>query len=218
VSFLTVGFGDFVPTKTAAKVLLFPFSLVGESDRAIGGAELNVHTGIALLGSMIQMLAQFFSARNAERKVSMAAEPSLWEQSAHSRSCQAWFRAQSENEREATKDREASPSDLAAEIEFLERLQSRRDFVEQVRGLALSLTGFLVFWFIGATIFCVIEVSKCVIAITVSRDHELIRPFDRIGHMASACISATCSSSPLVLVTSTLTPLAEEVSLSAIYT
>lgn len=47
VSFLTIGFGDFTPTKTATQVVLFPFLLVG----------------IVQLACLIGMLVHYFSQR-----------------------------------------------------------------------------------------------------------------------------------------------------------
>ena len=53
VTFLTVGFGDFVPTKTASKVVLFPFALVG----------------IVQLASVIGLIIRFFRERMASHNV-----------------------------------------------------------------------------------------------------------------------------------------------------
>ncbi|KAG9024722.1 hypothetical protein FRB95_011146 [Tulasnella sp. JGI-2019a] len=52
VSFLSVGFGDFLAKKTASRILIFPFCLIG----------------IALLGSLITLIVGFFSDRAADRK------------------------------------------------------------------------------------------------------------------------------------------------------
>lgn len=51
VSFLTIGFGDFTPTKTATQVVLFPFLLVG----------------IVQLACLIGMLVHYFSQRVAKQ-------------------------------------------------------------------------------------------------------------------------------------------------------
>ncbi|EIN11143.1 voltage-gated potassium channel [Punctularia strigosozonata HHB-11173 SS5] len=121
VCFTTVGFGDFFPTTTAGRILLFPFTLLG----------------IALLGSIIEMLVRFFSSRSAERK--------------------AKSRALYEKRRQEEEDKKQTPTDFAREIEFLQRLNERQDVVDQASEFALSLGGFLVFWFIGAVIFWAIE-------------------------------------------------------------
>ncbi|EIN05813.1 voltage-gated potassium channel [Punctularia strigosozonata HHB-11173 SS5] len=57
VCFLTVGFGDFLPTTAAARVLLFPFALLG----------------IASLASIIEMLIRFFASRSEQRKAKLRA-------------------------------------------------------------------------------------------------------------------------------------------------
>lgn len=51
VTFLTIGFGDFYPTKPATQIVLFPFVLVG----------------IVQLASLIDMIVRFFSSRVASR-------------------------------------------------------------------------------------------------------------------------------------------------------
>ncbi|EJD04357.1 voltage-gated potassium channel [Fomitiporia mediterranea MF3/22] len=56
VTFLTVGFGDFYPTKTSTQIVLFPFALVG----------------IVQLACLVDLLVRFFhgrlAARHAERR------------------------------------------------------------------------------------------------------------------------------------------------------
>ena len=52
ITFLTVGFGDFFPTRTATQIILFPFALVG----------------IAQLGNLIGMIVGFFSSRIESRE------------------------------------------------------------------------------------------------------------------------------------------------------
>ncbi|KAI5115764.1 hypothetical protein M0805_001205 [Coniferiporia weirii] len=51
VSFLTIGFGDFYPTKAVTQIVLFPFLLVG----------------IVQLASLIDLIVRFFHARLAAR-------------------------------------------------------------------------------------------------------------------------------------------------------
>ncbi|KAG9125493.1 hypothetical protein FRC07_007378 [Ceratobasidium sp. 392] len=58
VTFLTVGFGDFYPTKTATKVLLFPLALLG----------------ITLLAESISMIVSFFNESNQQHKTHARAE------------------------------------------------------------------------------------------------------------------------------------------------
>lgn len=49
---LTIGYGDFTPTTTAGKVLIFPFSVLT----------------ISQLGNEIALIISFISARSAERR------------------------------------------------------------------------------------------------------------------------------------------------------
>ncbi|TDL28923.1 voltage-gated potassium channel [Rickenella mellea] len=58
VTFLTIGFGDFYPTLTVTKIVLFPFALVG----------------IAQLGNIIGIIASFFSAQAQAREDARRAE------------------------------------------------------------------------------------------------------------------------------------------------
>ena len=58
VSFTTVGFGDFYPTKPATQIVLFPFLLVG----------------IIQLASLIDMIVRFFSSRISSRHAKQRAE------------------------------------------------------------------------------------------------------------------------------------------------
>ncbi|KAG8784636.1 hypothetical protein FRC12_018470 [Ceratobasidium sp. 428] len=58
VTFLTIGFGDFYPTKTSTKVLLFPFALLG----------------ITLLAESISMIVSFFNKHRQQHKDHARAE------------------------------------------------------------------------------------------------------------------------------------------------
>lgn len=51
VAFLTVGFGDFYPTKPSTQIVLFPFVLIG----------------IVQLASIVELIVHFFRARLASR-------------------------------------------------------------------------------------------------------------------------------------------------------
>ena len=118
----SVGFGDFSPTHTSTQILLFPFALLG----------------IAALGSLLDVIVRFFSARSAKRK--------------------AASRARLEHARQEDEDAKQDPADLPREIEFLEHLNGRQDAWDQAIEFALSFGGFLAFWFVGAAIFSAIEV------------------------------------------------------------
>lgn len=117
-----VGYGDLLPTTTAGRILLFPVSLMG----------------IALLGSIVQMLVAFFSSRSADRK--------------------ARSRAKFERQRQIEEDKRQNPADLAREIEFLHQMNERQDFWDQLTEFAVSCFGFFAFWVVGAAIFMALEV------------------------------------------------------------
>lgn len=121
--FLLVGYGDYCPTTAAAKTLLFPISLLG----------------IAMLGSLIEIIVTFFSHRTARRK--------------------AESRARFESQRQIEEDKRQNPADLGKEIEFLEQLNERLDTLNQVSDFFLSCFGFFTFWVVGGVIFKALEVS-----------------------------------------------------------
>lgn len=122
VTFLTVGFGDFLPLKHASRVLLFPIAIFG----------------IALLGSLIQVIVSYFDARSAARK--------------------ATSRAAFERQRQIEEDKTQNPTDLKREIEFLERMNEHQDMWDQATEFVFSCLGFAAFWVVGAAIFQQLEV------------------------------------------------------------
>jgi hypothetical protein len=101
---LLVGYGDYSPVTIAGRVLLFPIVLLG----------------IAMLGSLIEMIVTFFSHRVAR--------------------CKAESRGQSERQRPNDGDKRQNLADM---IELLERLNERLDTWDQVRKFFLSYFGFL---------------------------------------------------------------------------
>lgn len=58
---LTVGFGDFSPTTTATKILLFPFAVLC----------------IAVLASLVSSIIEYFESRNVHRRAVWKAEYEL---------------------------------------------------------------------------------------------------------------------------------------------
>lgn len=58
VSTLTVGFGDFEPTKTSTKILLFPFAVLS----------------IALLANQVSMIVDYFGHQSELRKTKWRAQ------------------------------------------------------------------------------------------------------------------------------------------------
>jgi potassium channel subfamily K len=105
VTIETVGFGDFEPTHAASRVLLFPFALIG----------------IAFLGTLIQMIVNFFSDRSAARK----------EKS----------RALYERERQEVEDQDQDPANLQKEIKFLDEINQRQDVKDQAAEFTMVRRG-----------------------------------------------------------------------------
>jgi potassium channel subfamily K len=97
----TIGFGDFSPTKAVTRALLAPLTILG----------------IAYLGSLVQMIVDFFSKRSATRK----------ERS----------RAMFERERQEAEDKAQNPANLVAEIEFLDKLNQGQDLKDQAWEFAM---------------------------------------------------------------------------------
>lgn len=118
-----VGYGDYSPATTAGKVLLFPITLLG----------------IAMLGSLIDIIVTFFSHQAARRK--------------------ARSRDRFERQRQIEEDNYENPADLDKEIEFLERLNERQDMWDRISEFCLSCFGFFAFWVIGGVVFKALEVS-----------------------------------------------------------
>ncbi|KAG8985727.1 hypothetical protein FRB94_005465 [Tulasnella sp. JGI-2019a] len=121
VSFLTIGFGDFAATKTSSRILLCPICIMG----------------IALLGSLLEMIIGFFADRAADRK--------------------ARTRAEFERRRQVEEDKHQRPADLAREIHFLHTMNEEQDKRDQISEFIFSCGGFLTFWIIGALIFSRLE-------------------------------------------------------------
>lgn len=64
-----------------------------------------------------------------------------------------------EHARQQTEDKRQEPADLRREVEFLERLHEKQDVWDQAVELALTFSGFLAFWLVGAAIFSALEVG-----------------------------------------------------------
>ncbi|KAB5589919.1 Outward-rectifier potassium channel TOK1 [Ceratobasidium theobromae] len=137
VTFLTVGFGDFYPTKIYSKIILFPLGLLGMYHRTLlVGFGLTPITGITLLAGCVSMIVSFLNDHRKEHKAKVRAERE-----------KAWQMSQMSSE---------DPS-LEREITFLRKLHERQGWCEQAIDLAKSLGAFLAFWFAGAAIFGAVE-------------------------------------------------------------
>jgi potassium channel subfamily K len=74
VTFLTVGFGDFYPTKPSTKVLVFPLGLLGTYNFDFNSSILIPIQGITLLANCITMIVSFFSKHQKKHKAQVRAE------------------------------------------------------------------------------------------------------------------------------------------------
>lgn len=124
VSLLSIGFGDFSPTHTSTKILLFPF----------------VVTGIALLANQISIIIDTTATRSEARKLK-------WRQRYAARIAQ-------HEERKGEMIKDQSDIDvLHAEIKKLkDQAQSEEDITELAE-LFYSACALVSFWLIGAVIY-----------------------------------------------------------------
>lgn len=122
VTFLTIGFGDFSPTRTVTQIVLFPFTIVG----------------IVQVALLIEMIVTFVSSRERTRR--------------------ARRRAAYERMRQEDMDRRDGDTNLAKEMKFLHEMNESAYKLKIMRDLALNMSGFVLFWVLGAIIFSQIEV------------------------------------------------------------
>lgn len=143
VTTLTIGFGDITPQTTISKVLAFPVTIVG----------------IALLALIVRSIVRLLSDRARRRKLAIKkrlkaklAEKktthrgSIWRQ---------W--AKRPEGLNALPKLERSLS-LQQELIRLRSDDWRRERRANMKSMAIGLVVFLVFWFIGAMIFHLVEV------------------------------------------------------------
>ena len=129
VSTLTIGFGDLTPHTTAIKVLTFPFTIIG----------------ITLLALIVTSIVRLLADRARRRKIEVTQR--LKQQAA-------------EKER-----KHENQTGLKRSMTLQQALHKLRDddWEREKRGhlrrMAIGVTLFLLFWFVGALIFHLIEVS-----------------------------------------------------------
>jgi potassium channel subfamily K, other eukaryote len=138
VTTLTIGFGDVVPHTIAMKVLTFPFTLIG----------------IGLLAVIVTSIVRLLSDRTRRRKLRL--KKHLKEKT-------------SEKERARRKSRFGSQPPpmgtplkrsltLQEELQVLREDDWKRERRANIRNMVIGLSGFFVFWFLGALIFHYVEV------------------------------------------------------------
>jgi potassium channel subfamily K len=128
VTMFTIGFGDFAPTHTASRVLVFIFALLT----------------FAALGNQISIIAAFFRSRHDGRKA-------RWQAAYEER---AYTIREAEQKETGDNLREL---ELANEMSFLGELAKKQDMIATVHDMAISLAGFITFWVVGAAIFHALE-------------------------------------------------------------
>ncbi|KAF7971393.1 hypothetical protein HWV62_21228 [Athelia sp. TMB] len=127
VSMLTIGFGDFEPTKTATRILLFPFAILT----------------IAQLANQVGMIIEFFSQRSESRK-------SEWR-------LRYEALQDAEDEAQTKHDKHNPDGDLKKEVEWLMAQSRREQNLSELYDLAWSLATLLLFWLVGALVFSHLE-------------------------------------------------------------
>jgi potassium channel subfamily K, other eukaryote len=110
-------------------VILFPFAILT----------------IAGLANQVAIIVNFLSSRGQERQLA-------W---------QALYEERMEEEAAMNDDDVDSAlrrtTDLEKEMRFLHQLAREQEILSMMYGLAWSLTGFIVFWIVGAAIFYALE-------------------------------------------------------------
>jgi potassium channel subfamily K, other eukaryote len=139
VTILTIGFGDLTPHTSVMKVLTFPFTIIG----------------ITLLAVIVTSIVRLLLDRARRRKLQMK---KLLKEKA------------SEKKR---KSAQAPGQRLKRSLTLQEELQKltdddwKRQTRSNLRSMAVGLTVFFMFWFIGALIFHLIEVVHFFNCLTV---------------------------------------------------
>jgi potassium channel subfamily K len=137
VTTLTIGFGDIVPTTTAMKVLTFPIAILGISLLAV------------IVTSILRLLddrdrRQLFERRSRLRKEQAAKEKKHVEEIEKVNSGMAVVKP---------------PLSLQEELQSLRDKDWKRERNSNIRRMVIGLAVFLLFWYIGALIFHLVEVS-----------------------------------------------------------
>jgi len=133
VTTLTIGFGDITPHTPAMKVLIFPFTVVGIGLLAV------------IIASIVQLLADRTRRRKHQLKKQLKAKAS-------------------EKKRKAAEKAPERPQlkrslTLQEELHQLAEEDWKRQTRNNLKSVGIGLTVFFAFWFIGALIFCFIEVD-----------------------------------------------------------
>lgn len=124
----TIGFGDFEPTHTSSRILVFIFTLLA----------------FAALGNQVSIIARFLISRSDARKA-------RWQAAYEEHALQERERERSSGSKgEGGAEAEA---DLRSEMRFLQQVARKQDMISRMHDTFFSVTGFLTFWVVGAAIF-----------------------------------------------------------------
>lgn len=137
VTTLTIGFGDITPHTATMKVLIFPFTVVG----------------ITLLAVIVTSIIRLLTDRAQRRKLQMKKQ--LKAKASESKRKAAAKAAQSPERPRLTRS-----LTLQEELNHLAKEDWKRQTRNNLRSVAIGLAVFFAFWFLGALIFCLIEVDS----------------------------------------------------------
>jgi potassium channel subfamily K len=150
VTTLTIGFGDIVPHTTVVRVLIFPVTVVG----------------IALLALIVKSIVRLLSDRARRRRLALKkrlkAIVAEKERShpGYASKLRQWAKRPSEPAVLPKLERTLS---LQEELIKLRTSDWERERRANLRNMAICFAVFLVFWFIGAMIFHLVEVLQSIL-------------------------------------------------------
>lgn len=131
-SLLTIGFGDFSPTRTASKVLLFPFGIAG----------------IALLSNQVSLIASVSSRRSSRYKDFFKDLPAILQRKRFQLEAEAHISGQ-----DAVSDVVTQEKDLMKEVEALRQQHLKDKRASEISDLIFSFVLLVMFWFVTGAIY-----------------------------------------------------------------
>jgi len=135
VTTLTIGFGDITPHTAAMKVLIFPFTVIGITLLAV------------IITSIVRLLSDRARRRNLQIKKQLKAKASEKKRKAAQKAAQS-----------PERPRLKRSLTLQEELHQLAEEDWRRQSRNNLKSVLIGLAVFFAFWFLGALIFCFIEV------------------------------------------------------------
>jgi potassium channel subfamily K, other eukaryote len=145
VTILTIGFGDITPQTTVMKVLVFPFVIIGITLLAL------------IVTSIVKLLADRTRRRKLEQKKRIKKKES--EKKRTYRGYGSKLRPWMPMEPDGDELRLKRSLTLQEELQNLREKDWRRERRANLKSMAIGFAVFLFFWFVGALIFNLVEVS-----------------------------------------------------------